>query len=939
MGREDEQGAPPLEEIVDEEILATFAHSVFSAETRRYQIAIEAIKIGIFEYFPQIDHIEANEVWYRLAGVDRGKGLRYAIDRVSPEDLRAIRHAFNIGNREGPHTLVFRYRHPSLGERWLRVSGRYMTLDDCPANPWRFVGVLTDITDNKRAEEALRENETLQETVMAHLPVGLILIDRKTGIVELANQNAASLFGISAGAMIGKHRRDFLGEWPAEIPNAGGTERDVGERIEKRIRRADGSEVWILASVIDVMDGGRTKILECLVDITQRKRAEEAYQSAIHRLRLATRAGGVGVWEFDIESGTEIWDDQMYRLYGATREEFPDGNAAWRKRVHPDDLAAQEAEFEKAAQCGTEYDSQFRVVLPDGRTRIIRSLATVQCDEAGKPKALVGTNWDITKEKDAEAELIRQNKSLEEAGIRATELMLRAEVANEAKSIFLATMSHEIRTPLNGIIGMAALLLDGPLSGDQRQYAELLKSSGESLLVLINQILDYSKLESQKLALELVDFSPAAAVGEAVESIRAEAARKGLALETAVGDTVPARLRGDPVRLRQILSNLLGNAVKFTERGGITGSVEDAGPCPGGIALRFSVADTGIGIPEEKQRELFAPFTQLDGSTTRRFGGTGLGLAIARRLAALMGGETGVISAENRGATFWFTAQFARAAGDEETRADAAGDPLPRLRRPGARILLAEDNQTNRIVALKILERLGARPEAVAGGIEAVAAFAATRPDLVLMDCEMADVDGYEATRRIRDMERASDGTTDTAKARSAAKRRRVPVIALTAHAFPGDRDRCIAAGMDDYLSKPYTPEILAAMLNRWLPASGERDIFDREAFLERAMGDVRLAAEILRTFLEDIPREITELDRAIDLRDARAASLIAHRIKGAALNMACARIAARANEVGGSATFTDGKEARGRACDLRAAFEEAAALLREELAAMEEHQ
>jgi PAS domain S-box-containing protein len=320
---------------------------------------------------------------------------------------------------------------------------------------------LTDITDNKRAEEALRENETLQETVMAHLPVGLILIDRKTGIVELANQNAASLFGISAGAMIGKHRRDFLGEWPAEIPNAGGTERDVGERIEKRIRRADGSEVWILASVIDVMDGGRTKILECLVDITQRKRAEEAYQSAIHRLRLATRAGGVGVWEFDIESGTEIWDDQMYRLYGATREEFPDGNAAWRKRVHPDDLAAQEAEFEKAAQCGTEYDSQFRVVLPDGRTRIIRSLATVQCDEAGKPKALVGTNWDITKEKDAEAELIRQNKSLEEAGIRATELMLRAEVANEAKSIFLATMSHEIRTPLNGIIGMAALLLDG----------------------------------------------------------------------------------------------------------------------------------------------------------------------------------------------------------------------------------------------------------------------------------------------------------------------------------------------------------------------------------------------------------------------------------------------------------------------------------------------
>jgi signal transduction histidine kinase/CheY-like chemotaxis protein/ligand-binding sensor domain-containing protein len=377
-----------------------------------------------------------------------------------------------------------------------------------------------------------------------------------------------------------------------------------------------------------------------------------------------------------------------------------------------------------------------------------------------------------------------------------------AEQASRAKSEFLANMSHEIRTPMGAIIGLAQLLRKTDALEEAKGYAELVSSSAEGLLGVIDEILDFSKIEAGKLTLERVDFSLREVLGGIAELLAPRAEAKGLELTLAVGDRVPDRLKGDPVRLRQVLLNLVGNAVKFTPRGRVDVEVEPE-RCDGEeVGVRFRVRDTGIGIAPEARQRLFEPFTQADSSTSRRFGGTGLGLAICRRLVDLMGGEIRVASRSGEGSTFEFTACFT--AGDPAAEPAPAPAAPPREKRR-ARILVAEDNPVNQLVVLRHLAHLGYRAEAVGNGHEVLRALAEERYDLVLMDCQMPELDGYEATRRLR--LREVDGE-------------RLPVIAVTAHAFKGDRERCLESGMDDYVAKPFKVEELAAILARWL---GER--------------------------------------------------------------------------------------------------------------------
>jgi signal transduction histidine kinase/CheY-like chemotaxis protein/HPt (histidine-containing phosphotransfer) domain-containing protein len=376
-----------------------------------------------------------------------------------------------------------------------------------------------------------------------------------------------------------------------------------------------------------------------------------------------------------------------------------------------------------------------------------------------------------------------------------------AEAASRIKSEFLANTSHEIRTPLNGVIGMSELLLASSLGERQRTFAQAINDSAEALLALIDDILDFSKIEAGKLAIERIAFDVHQTVHGAVLLVAERARGKGLALHVDIGD-VPAVVEGDPMRIRQVLLNLVANAVKFTEHGSVTVTVAAE---PGGDGwLRFAVADTGIGIEPAMQARLFQPFVQADSSTARRYGGTGLGLSICKRLVERMKGEIGVDSEPGRGATFWFRVRMpalpARALTEEASR------PEPTRASPGLRVLVVDDNAINRALVAAQLEALGYEADLVDSGLAALERMSAVRYDLVLMDCQLPGLDGYETTRRIR----AGEGN-DT----------RAIVVAMTAHAMAGERELCLAAGMDDYLAKPVRLAQLQRTLRHWLQTDG----------------------------------------------------------------------------------------------------------------------
>jgi PAS domain S-box-containing protein len=521
------------------------------------------------------------------------------------------------------------------------------------------------------------------------------------------------------------------------------------------------------------------------------------------RLELATAAANLGVWDWDVRGNRLLWDEAMYRHYGITAAAFEGTYAAWLAIVLEEDRAAADEAVQACLRGERDFDCEFRVRWSDGSVHVLKGMGRLIGDPDGTPRRLVGVNIDITERKRAEAELLQHRDHLEklvaERTIALSVALRQAEAATQSKSAFLANMSHEIRTPMNAIVGMTDLALRGELSQQQRQYLGTARSSADSLLVIINDILDFSKIEAGKLELAPRDFALAEVLEKVTALIAIKAAEKSLPLRVELDGDVPARLYGDPLRLEQVLSNLCSNAVKFSDAGEVVIRVALARPVADEVVVAFAVADHGIGMTKEQIAGLFRPFGQVDPSPTRRYGGTGLGLAICRQLVGLMGGEIGVDSIPGAGSSFHFTATF----GLPDGTVPAAPPPPPRpTALAGKRILLVEDNEINQLVALALLRDVAGLEVTLAhNGQEAIERARSGAFDAVLMDVQMPGMDGNQATALIR-------------KNAALAK---LPIIAMTAHAMAGDRERSLAAGMNDYVTKPFELEQLLAVLGRWI--------------------------------------------------------------------------------------------------------------------------
>jgi two-component system, sensor histidine kinase and response regulator len=776
------------------------------------------------------------------------------------------------------------------------------------------------------------------------------------------------------------------------------------------------------------------------------------------RTELVLEAASDGIWEWDIRTNEEYWNESHFELLGLLPDQVTPNFDLTLSLVHPEDRARLMENLNNSLERGGEYYQELRMRHASGKYRVYAHRAKVRRDENGAPVRLAGTVTDITEQKEYE-------QNLHNARITAEE-------ASRAKSEFLANMSHEIRTPMNGVIGMTGLLLDTDLNSEQHEYAETVRISGENLLTIINDILDFSKIEAGKLELEMMDFDLQRVVEETVDLLAEQARNKGLELATLIEQSVPIGLRGDPGRIRQILVNILSNAVKFTEEGEVVLRTSLAEESSKKAIIRFEVRDTGIGMTEEQRSRLFDNFSQADASTTRRFGGTGLGLAISKQLVEMMGGEIGVKSELGRGSTFFFTVILEKQAEEPTQRSSSRREDLANLRvlvvddnetnrkivhehviswgmkngmagdgqsalkllrevaqsgepydlaildldmpgmdgmelasrikaepsiasthlilltsmglrgeaeqarsvgfsayltkpvrqsrlldtiavvmgaEPGegetktryegapivtrhsleeakahgrsrvwrAHVLVAEDNAVNQKVAVRMLERLGYRADVAANGLEAIEALSRIPYAAVLMDVQMPEMDGYEATAKIRRREGDS---------------RHTPIIAMTANAMQGDREKALEAGMDDYIPKPVNPDKLKAVLERWalkLEKAIVLEAGDSSATMEdqqenavdrNVLADIRelqgegepdMLAEMIELFLVDVPPRLVALKEAAEAGDTHSVELISHALKGSTASMGAVRMEALCTEL----------EQMGRSEDLSAAL------------------
>lgn len=596
------------------------------------------------------------------------------------------------------------------------------------------------------------------------------------------------------------------------------------------------------------------------------------------RLSLALRSADAGTWNWDVKTNQIMCDEYLHRLFGLEPQTNPSRFETIFNFIHPDDRKRVDDEIKEALLSKKDYESEYKIILPDGQQRCFATRGHIFRNEKGDAIKMSGICWDITQRKSNEEEL---RKAKEQAELLAEQ----ANSANKAKSAFLAAMSHEIRTPLNGIIGMTSLAEKTTLTAEQSKMIDTIRLSGEALMSVINDVLDFSKIESGQMDIEFIEFNLYKLISDIVDLFYTQVEQKKIKLNFSIAPNVPLYIKGDPAKLRQILTNILSNSVKFTQKGEINvrvlvqaSSSDDALSTNNTAQLRFEIQDTGIGISHEAYSRLFQPFSQGDVSTSRKYGGTGLGLVICQRLVNLMHGTMGVDSISGIGTRFWFTIKLEAAENNHPSLLQndiCLPDDTFILDNQYFHILLAEDNSVNQMVSLQLLKQLGYTVDSVENGIEAVNAFRSTNYDLILMDCQMPEMDGYLASEMIRKLHSRNSKT--------------VPIIALTAHALKGEKEKCLAAGMNDYLSKPININHFKNMLDKWLHSNYINNLNEMVSITERTKSifdnNNNSTQAFLDCFISSTNEILGELTSAIKQHDNEKMKLLIHRLKGSAGN------------------------------------------------------
>jgi len=818
---------------------------------------IEATRSGTWEWNVETGETIFNERWAEILGYTLQElaplSIQTWLDLVHAEDLKLSEQelARHFAGEAGYYECEVRVRHKD--GRWIWVLDRGKVIDWTPdGKPHWMFGTHQDISERKRIEAELQRSEDNLKRAQAVSHIGSWYLDIPYDRLEWSDETYR-IFGIEPGSRINLTR--FLectdpDDRPAVADAWAAALKGAPYDIEHRIR-VDGITKWVReqAEIHFANDGTPLSGLGTVQDISERKRTDHALRESEQRFRaiadsapaLIWMAGAGREWTFV----NQVWLDFTGRT---PEQEFGDG---WTAGLHPDDLPACLDRYTRAFEARTPFTMEYRLQRHDGEYRWMLQNGRPRFDYEGEFLGFIGSCIDITKRVEMEH--------------RLAETTQRAEEANRAKSDFLANMSHEIRTPMNAIIGLTRLVLDTELMPRQQDYLEKVQASSQALLRLLNDILDYAKIEAGHLEMEQAPFD----LGNVIESVgdlfAIRIQEKGLGFRVVMDPDLSYPLIGDSLRLGQIFINLVGNAVKFTERGEIVVTVAVSEQNATTVTLETTVRDTGIGIAPDQIERLFSSFSQADTSITRKYGGTGLGLSITRRLVELMGGQIHVQSAPGQGSAFTFTARFRRATDESLRRATA--DRVPAVRQPqklqelaqairGARILVVDDDEANHTVARGLLKRLGLLSEHARSGGEAIDKAGQRDFDAILMDLQMPEMDGYATTRRLK--ERLGSQCP--------------PVIALTAAALEAQWQACRDAGMVDRVTKPIEPQGLAASLLRWVNPPRRPTVLEVPA---RRLGASELAELQLQL------AKLTELLATNKLAAKSNAEMIASRLAG----------------------------------------------------------
>jgi len=960
------------------------------------EFAQSAGGFGVFELNLVTGTIKGTSLFFELIGLecrDMSLSREEWLASIHPEDLEGVVHALSSAvTSGGGYETEYRTLTANGEVRWL--AGRGQVLLGGEGYDSRAIGTITDITERKELEDKLHyATESLN---IAQTAAGVATFDfdfRRNS--RFCSDNFRELLGIPPSTPLDDLNRALSRVHPDDFARVRGapletTPTDPYYRCEYRVLLDNGAERWIgeKAKVGRGLAGDVERITGALIDISDLKRTKAALGSVEIRLERALRGTQDGLWEIDLLTNVSWYGLRFNEILGYSVEELGSSHEQFITLIHPEDRERVGMALDNHLEHRAVYDLEFRVRHKAGHYEWMRARGQAERAADGTPLRLAGA-----------MQLVTDRKLAEQASLDAK---LAAEAANRAKSSFLANLSHEIRTPMNGVLGMSQILAETPLDATQREYLDIIRGSAKALLSLINGVLDLSKIEADRLELENVEFDLIHMLYETVAATALQTAAKGIELIVTIDAEVPVMVRADPVRLRQVVLNLLGNAVKFTHEGHITLKVANQLGANDRSSLTIGVTDTGIGIPADRLDRLFKSFSQVDSSTTRHYGGTGLGLSIVKRLAELMRGEVGVRSEAGQGSTFWvrveldavkdqpvrqpiglgrkilivddipaarlslvsklklysFTAtsvgsvdealeqlakesfdlvladelmpvrggfdllnalrsdaRYARLpfillslfgaehdTADREYRPDAIGlkpiraallaslldqvltgktphapnvksAPQARPTFRGNKLLLVEDNPVNQRVAQRLLENLAAEVIIANNGAEALERIGAAQFDAVLMDCQMPVMDGFTATRRIRELEANRGG-------------KRMPIIALTANVMSEDRQNCIAAGMDAHLGKPIEPAQLIEVLGRFVKPPSTGPAIDRDALRELTGGDTEFERELAETFVSSGDQCLAEIIAALEVSDFDTVRKRAHSLKGASANI-----------------------------------------------------